>query len=274
MNLSVKFYRFEKIQGLKIFFLRFFAVGALAAAGLFVTADYARAFDFSDWAAWWKKYVSPVTIDGVRLNGMSYTKLKSDPAFPELLGRLKKARLNDLKEPREQLAFWINVYNILAVKMILDHHPVKSIKDIGSIFKTVWERPAGEVAGTMRTLHEVEHEILRKMGEPRIHAAIVCASVSCPDLPRDAFFPDRLEHQLEVQMKGFLQNRGKGLRVDRKAGKVYLSSIFDWFEEDFKAGGGVLRYLGGYVSDKDKQILKDAGTCISYLDYNWKLNEL
>ena len=75
-------------------------------------------------------------------------------------------------------------------------------------------------------------------------------------------------------MKGFLQNRGKGLRVDRKAGKVYLSSIFDWFEEDFKAGGGVLRYLGGYVSDKDKQILIDAGTCISYLDYNWKLNEL
>ncbi|KMP12318.1 hypothetical protein UR09_01525 [Candidatus Nitromaritima sp. SCGC AAA799-A02] len=241
---------------------------------LFLPAvSLAQSFDFTEWDILLKKYVSPRTIDGIRLNAVDYGKLKTDPGFSRLVGGLKKFSPAGLKSREEKLAFWINIYNVFAVKMVVDHYPLKSIRDVGSLFRSVWKRPAGIIGGREYTLHEIEHGILRKMGEPRIHAAIVCASVSCPDLLLESFSAGKLEEQLDNQMKTFLGNPGKGMQVDAGRGRVTLSSIFDWFEGDFEPRGGVLAFIKPYVSATARKVLGKPGVRVSYMDYNWKVNE-
>lgn len=248
-------------------------VFAISIICLFALPDSARAIDFSKWDQLLKQNVTPKTIDGVQLTAVNYKKIKSDPVFAEVVAELEKVSLNDLKSREEKLSFWINVYNILAVKMIVDHHPIKSIKKVGGLFRSVWKLPIGVVAGKQRTLNEVEHEILRKMDEPRIHVAIVCASVSCPDLRTSAFTADQLDVQLDEQMKSFVANPGKGLRFDSGKKKVNISKIFDWFEDDFESRGGVLKVLSKYVDPADAKALLNRNLKVSYLKYNWDLNE-
>ena len=239
-----------------------------------LSAPSAFAFDFSSWDGLLKKYVAPKTIHGVKLQAVDYKKLGKDQVYSTLIKDLEQASLSDLQTREEKLTFWINVYNIMAAKMVLDHYPVESIKDAGSLFTAVWKKEVGVVAGKTRTLNEIEHEILRKMGEPRIHVAIVCASVSCPDLRGEAYTADKLDDQLNDQLKLFLVNTGKGLRVDAKKGRVYLSSIFKWFKEDFESKGGVRNYLAPYVPESAMAALKNNKLSVYYLDYDWGLNEL
>ncbi len=233
----------------------------------------AWAFDFKGWDGLLKKHVGPTTIDGVRLAGVNYLALKKDPAYSKLIADLKSFSPATLKTTKEKMTFWINTYNVMAVKMVLDHYPVDSIKDAGSVFTSVWKKEVGVVGGKKVTLNDIEHEILRKMGDPRIHVAIVCASVSCPDLRKEAYTVDRLDAQLDDQFKRFLENRSKGLQVDRGKKRVTLSKIFDWFEEDFESKGGVLPYLSRYAPEKDRAFLKKGNPKVSYLDYNWDLNK-
>jgi uncharacterized protein DUF547 len=248
--------------------------GAVFLSWFLFQASLTAAFDFSDWDALVKKHVKTTTIDGVTLNAIAYKELKADPAFKKVVDGLKTASLGDLKTKEEKLSFWINTYNVLAAKVVVDNYPVKSIRDVGSIFKKVWKRPAGAVAGEVRTLNDVEHEILRKMGEPRIHVAIVCASVSCPDIRMEAYTAEKLNEQLDDQMRLFLKNKEKGLQVDEKKKRVYLSSIFKWFKEDFEPQGGVVAFISKYVSSSEKKSLQEFGKNLKYLDYNWDLNEL
>jgi hypothetical protein len=230
------------------------------------------AFDFSDWDALIKKHVSPKKIDGVMINAVNYKNLKNDENLKKIILRLNSVRENSLKTPEEKLVFWINTYNILSVKMVVDRFPIKSIKGAGSFFSPVWENPAGRVAGKERTLNEIEHEILRKMNEPRIHVAIVCASVSCPDLRLEAFKADKLNEQLSDQMKRFLQSSEKGMRMDKEKNRVYLSLIFKWFKDDFESRGGVLKFISNFVSPEVAKELMSPGIDVSYLDYNWGIN--
>jgi len=230
------------------------------------------AFDFSDWDTLVKKYVAPETVNGVLINAVDYAGLKKDPLFSSLASRLNSYDLVYLKTEKSKLTFWINVYNILAAKIITDHYPIESIKDAGSFLKPVWKQPAGRVAGKELTLNNIEHEILRKMNEPRIHAAIVCASVSCPDLRMEAYTIERLTEQLDDQMARFLQSQDKGMKLNEKINRVYLSSIFKWFKEDFESRGGVLKFLSQYTSEEEKKILNNPKLNISYMDYNWEIN--
>jgi len=212
-------------------------------------ASSATAFDFSGWDGLLKKYVKPTTLDGVRLNAIPYKKVKSDPEFRKVVRALESFAPASLKTREEKLAFWINVYNVMAAKMVLDHYPLESIKDAGGLFEPVWKKVVGKVGGKDVTLHQIEHEILRKMGEPRIHVAIVCASVSCPDIRPEAYTADMLDAQLTDQMQKFLQNRGKGMKVEG-GGNVHLSSIFKWFAEDFEPKGGVLKFLIDFLRNR------------------------
>lgn len=248
----------------------FVVFGALAA----FSSPSAFAFDFSSWDGLLKKYVAPKTINGVKLNAVDYKKLGKDQTWVKLVKDLEKVSLSSLKTREEKLSFWINTYNIMAAKMVLDHYPVDSIKDAGSLFTAVWKKKVGMVAGKKRTLNEIEHEILRKMGEPRIHVAIVCASVSCPDLRAEAYTVEKLDEQLADQMKLFLVNAEKGLRLDAKKGRIYMSSIFKWFEEDFEPKGGVRNYLAPYAPETTMAALKNNKLTVYYLDYDWDLNEL
>ncbi len=250
---------------LESFFKIVFLVFAMS---LFVQSTWA--YDFSEWDSLLEKYVSPKTISGVRLNAVDYKNIKSDPAYQKLLANLEKIKLLDIKSKQEKLAFWINVYNIMAVKLVLDHFPVNSIKDTGNLFRSAWKKKIGVVGGKVRTLNEIEHEILRKMNEPRIHVAIVCASVSCPDLRKEAYHSNRMEAQLNDQMKTFLANPDKGLRIEN--GKLYLSSIFKWFKKDFESHGGVLPFIRSYLDGKEGKVIDSVQSDINYMDYYWELN--
>jgi len=244
-------------------------------------AQPAWAFDYSRWEALLKKHVRPTTLDGVRFNALPYGTLKNDPAFAEVVKQFESFSLSELKSREEKLAFWINAYNVFAVKMVLDHYPVDSIKDarsllqsVRNLYQSVWDKRAGTIGGKPITLNEIEHGILRKMDEPRIHMAIVCASVSCPDIREEAYWPDRLEDQLTQQSRHFLMNPGKGLRVDKDRKTIYLSPIFDWFEEDFESKGGVLKYITPYAPERHRPALQSGDYDIEYMDYNWALNKL
>ncbi len=188
----------------------------------------------------------------------------------------------------ERLAFLINLYNAATLKLIVDHYPVKSIKDIGSIFKGPWDQPVVRLWGQTITLDTLEHGIVRKQyGEPRIHMALVCAAKSCPTLRGEAYVAAKLDAQLEEQSRRFLASPA-GLRIDREKKTVYFSSIFKWYGEDFVAGfspasgflgldktqRAVANFCGGYLSAADGDYLKAGGYAVKYLDYDWALNAM
>ena len=184
----------------------------------------------------------------------------------------------------EQIAYWVNAYNSLTLASIIDQTPLKaSIKDI----KGVWKSRKHAVSGQAKTLDEIEHETLRKdFQEPRIHAALVCAAMSCPPLRQEPFTAEQLDAQLDDQVNQWLANPETGLRIDRENNKVYLSKIFKWFGEDWLPGYGVesgftggekqravLNFVSNYVSAEDKAYLEAGDYGVSYMNYDWALNQ-
>ena len=137
-------------------------------------------------------------------------------------------------ERPEKLAFWINAYNALTIQGILEFYPLKSIREKVSRFVgfNIWDDYPMTVHGKAYSLNDIEHRILRKMDEPRIHFAIVCASVGCPKLRNEAYRARDLDSQLQDNAKDFFA-RPRNFRIDRRRNTVYLSSILDWFGEDF-----------------------------------------
>ena len=254
-------------------FLKFFFMPAFFLLFTF-SSTHAKAFEFSDWDILLKKHVKPGLVDGISLNTVVYGNLRLDPVSHRLENNLKSFPLSKLKTNQEKLAFWINVYNIFAVKIVKDNYPLKSIKDVGGLFKSVWKLKVGAVDDRKYSLDEIEHGILRKMGDPRIHTAIVCASISCPDLSIEAYKPEKLDHQLDRQMRRFLANPNKGMRINAntKSPKIFLSPIFDWFADDFKSSGGVLKFIKPYVLPKYRHALENPQHRVSYMDYNWSIN--
>ncbi|MBI4005819.1 MAG: DUF547 domain-containing protein [Gammaproteobacteria bacterium] len=141
---------------------------------------------------------------------------------------------------------------------------MSSIKDAGSWLEPVWDKLAGKINGKAMSLGKIEHEILRSMGEPRIHMAIVCASLSCPDLRHEAYRADILEDQLQDQTLRFLQNKAKGLKIEGH--EIFVSKIFEWFKDDFTKYGGTEAFIRQYIDIPGDVILKPVIT------YNWDLN--
>jgi len=247
------------------------APAALLAAALAGPAG-AAGFDADLWDALLGRYTREVADPaGVRVD---YRGLAAEPRWRELLEGLAAA-----PEPVERsarLAFWIDAYNVLAIDVVLRHQPVESIRDAGSLLRPVWKQPAGRAAGATRTLDEIEHAILRPLGEPRIHAAIVCASVSCPSLRREAFRAERLEAQLEDALTGFLADPRKGSRLDEARGELWLSPLFDWFAEDFATAGGIPAALAPRLPEATRRALAARGGAlrVRFFDYDWRLNDL
>ncbi len=221
--------------------------------------------DWSVYAALLKNHVHAARQADVSLNRVNYFAIKSDPRFAQVVSQIEQFPLAELNTQEEKLAFYINAYNVLAIRMVLDHWPLTSIKDAGSLLKPVWKKEAGRLGGQPVSLGEIEHEVLRPMGEPRMHMAIVCASVSCPDLRMEPYRAARLSPQLDDQARQFLANTAKGLVM--RDGSAHVSKIFDWFSEDFtpqygSVEGFIARYarLPAYVKLK------------ADLPYNWSLN--
>ena len=223
----------------------------------------------STWDALLKKYVSEGSINGIGLSVLNYEGLARDSKWRRLLGELASSSIP--VDPDVKKAFWINAYNILAIKVVLSAYPVESIKDVGPIYKQVWNVQAGKVAGKMYTLNYIEHKLLRPMGDPLIHAAIVCASVSCPDLRTEVYLGSQINEQLADQMRRFLTNKKKGAFLS--IGKLRVSAIFNFFTEDFvKASGSLKSFLTTYLTEDLSRRVTDS-TQISFMDYDWSLND-
>ena len=160
-----------------------------------------------------------------------------------------------------QLAYFINLYNAATVQLILEHYPVNSIRKIPRPWGRKWIR----IGDGAYSLDHIEHQILRPMGEPRIHFAINCASRSCPKLLQEAFTGERLELQLEEATRGFINDPSRNRISPRKA---ELSKIFKWFRQDFEAGG---RTLTGFLNPRLPDPL-EVDVPIEFLPYDWSLN--
>lgn len=245
---------------------------AAVVAALFLSACLSSplyAFDFSSWDAILKNNTRPSNYAGIVYVGLDYAAILNSGEFDRLVGGLEAFSPEELHGREETLAFWINVYNIFAVKMVRDHYPVTSIKDVGSIFSPVWSMPAGKIGGKIYTLDDIENRILRPMNEPAVHFAIVCASISCPDLRAEAYTASALKDQLKSQTNRFLENGGKGMRVNSENRTVHLSRIFDWYEKDFAGFGGAIGFLNSEWGN-NRNI--SSGYAMKYMPYNWDLN--
>ncbi|OWP63173.1 hypothetical protein CDA63_10715 [Hymenobacter amundsenii] len=195
---------------------------------------------------------------------VNYKGFKSEEkAFNDYLAQLSKNPPTAADSKAEQMAFWINAYNAYTIRLILDNYPLKSIKDIGE----PWKKVFFSIGGEKMSLDNIEHGILRKkFNDPRIHFALVCASISCPPLRPEAYSAARLSAQLDDQARDFLNNPGKNKLT---ASSAQLSSYFDWYKDDWNQNGqSVVKWVNKYAKTKI-----DSNTKISFMDYNWNLNE-
>ena len=184
----------------------------------------------------------------------------------------------------QQLAFLLNAYNALTIKLILGKYPdLDSIKDLGSFFTSPWKKKFFTLLGQKRHLDDLEHAIIRAPGafdDPRIHAAAVCASIGCPGLRNEAFVADKIDRQLEDSLRRFLSDRRRN-RFNVSTGRLEISQIFDWYGDDFvgyRGHSSVAAFLSDYaelLSDDpaSQQRLKAGSAPLEFLDYDWRLND-
>lgn len=211
--------------------------------------------DHSTWNDLLKKFVDN---DG----NVNYSGFKKDIAGLEAyLALLSQNAPLPSWGKNEKLAFYINLYNAATVKLIVDNYPTKSIKDIPNRWKKEWISVNGDVT----SLNDIEHKILRKMNEPRIHFAINCASYSCPKLLNTAFTEQNMERLLSKATIDFVNDKK---RNRFEGGTAQLSKIFKWYKNDFTEEASLLEYINMYL---DNPTRKDAK--VEYLDYDWSLNE-
>jgi len=270
-----------------------FALVVTAVIGLSWQSGRAEQADKSgfDYDAVLKKFVSEESM-------VNYGKLKAQrrqlDAFVAALGKLPPQTYAQWNE-KHKIAFWLNAYNGLTLRVIIDNYPIKSsflrsrIWPRNSIRQIpgVWKKLKFRVMGTNVTLWHIEHEILReKFDEPRIHMAMVCAAMGCPPLRGEPYEGDRLYEQLDDQTRRFLSNPAK-FKIDSRRATVRLSEIFKWFADDFvnkhsprsnigahnKKMSAVLNFIGPHLTDSQKKYVLAGKFKIKYVDYDWSLNE-
>jgi len=161
----------------------------------------------------------------------------------------------------KKLAYYINLYNAATIKLILDNYPTESIKNL----RKPWSKAIVKIGNQLISLGDLEHTILRKMNEPRIHFAINCASYSCPKLLNIAFTANNVEMLLEETTRDFINDTTRNII---QKNNIELSEIFRWYKKDFMIGGTLITYLNKYSKTA---IVPNAK--ISYLKYDWSLNE-
>lgn len=252
-----------------LFFLSLFLI-------VFPTSQtFALDHSHEEWTELLKEYQSDKGL-------LRYKKLKADTAknkdhkFLTYIQNLERVSLKEFKtfNKNEKMAFLINAYNALTIKLIIDNYPVKSIKKIGSLFKNAWKQEFFSLLdGKIKSLDPIEHKWLRPLFKDyRIHAAVNCASISCPPLRNEAYVGEKLDQQLDEQMKLWLNDTNRN-KFDFRANVYTVSKIFDWYAKDFEDwGGGVIKVIDKYVK-KTKIMPVKPDTTLKYLNYDWNLNE-
>ena len=237
----------------------------------------AATFDhqYRGWSAVLNKFVSIKD----KASTVNYKLIKDDSkdleSFLSSLQSVTKADFNNFSE-NEKLAFLINAYNAFTIKLIVDHYPVKSIKDISGVFSSPWKIKFFKLLEESQNLDGIEHEMIRKwFNEPRIHFAVVCASIGCPALRNEAYVGGKLDQHLEDAAHQFLTDPNKN-KFNLVQKQLELSSIFKWYGADFiKKFGSVENFVGPRITNNkaDQDNIRGLKIPISYLEYDWSLNE-
>ncbi len=196
--------------------------------------------DHSDWDLVLKPYIR-LGPDGV--NRFAYSRLSAEDAtqLHRYIDRLAAISISQFSQ-HEQLAYWINLYNALTTQAVAAHYPVASIREInlggGGFGDGPWEKKLVAVVGGELSLNDIEHRILRPIWrDPRIHYAVNCASIGCPNLRRSAYEGDTVNRGLESAARNYVKNpRG----VSIQAGDLVVSSLYVWFRPDFGDSDGTL----------------------------------
>jgi len=230
--------------------------------------------DHGPWDRFLRKYVvanHPSGINRVRYASVTPEDRKSLDAYVQQLQQEEVTRLNR----SEQKAYWINLYNAQTVKVVLDHYPVKSIRDIdispGIFSDGPWGAKLLAIQGQKVSLDDIEHRILRPLWKDnRVHYAVNCASLGCPNLQPEAYTPENSETLLEKGAREYVNHpRGVSLAGDR----LHLSGIYDWFQADFRGSeASVVRHLQTYADPELTEKLKGFQGKLSY-EYDWRINE-
>ncbi|WP_395054018.1 DUF547 domain-containing protein [Flavobacterium sp.] len=218
--------------------------------------SFAQNFDYKNYNLFLGKYVSDK-------GNVNYDKIKTNKTeLDAIIKQFEKLQPSEKWTKNEKLAYYINAYNVYTLKVVIDNYPTKSIKDIDN----AWDKKLVQSGKSKISLSDVEHKILRKMNEPRIHFAINCASFSCPNLLNEAYLPETLNKQLETVTKAFINDKTKNIIT---ANEVKISEIFNWFGGDFKTKKtSVIDFINTYSTVKIDKKAK-----IKFLDYNWNLNK-
>ena len=209
-----------------------------------------------------KKYVTP--------SGVKYAAWKADAADQAALGKVVAA-IAEEKAPAgkdEKLAFYINAYNANILNGVLEAYPTKSVRDIAPLFGFFTQQRI-TVGGEKMSFNHLEKDVIRPLGEPRIHFALNCASASCPPLRPHAYTGGKLSAELDEQTAPFLNNNPRGVEAGKDGKSADVSKIFDWDASDFQAAGGVEAFINKY---RQPPLAPDAR--ISYQNYDWSLNEV
>ncbi|MFH1930554.1 MAG: DUF547 domain-containing protein [Pseudomonadota bacterium] len=235
----------------------------LLITALVTTARSAQVVDNSIYAELLGKYVKDGVVD--------YESFKNVEAkLEQYLKVLEKTDTKTLS-CNEQFAFYVNAYNAWTIKLILSGYPgIKSIKDLGSLFKSPWKKKICRIDGKIIALDDIEHNILRpRFTDPRVHFAINCAAKSCPPLRSEPYSGGELDQQLDEMTRAFINDLESNHLEDHT---LYVSSIFKWFAEDFNKDivGFFLKYAKGDLKEQleaNKEKIE-----VKYLDYDWSLN--
>lgn len=220
------------------------------------TANSAVNVDHSSWDKLLKKYVNSEGL-------VDYKGFKNDQSkLDDYLKVLSEKEPSNDWSVQELLAYYINLYNAGTVKLIVENYPVESIKDI----KGTWTKGRITVGNKELSLGGIENGILRKMNEPRIHFAINCASISCPKIMNEAYTAAKINEQLDRATKEFINSD----KNEISASNPKVSSVFDWYQKDFKVNGkqDVLGFINQYSKTKI-----NPGSTLAFKDYDWNLNE-
>lgn len=227
--------------------------------------------DHTEWQALLDQYVSR---PGDGINRFAYAEVSAADR-----NRLQRyldglAAIDPLTLRRdEQFAYWVNMYNAVTVAVVLDHYPVRSIRRVrgGLLGLGPWNEELIVVQGQPLTLNDIEHRILRPLfADPRIHYAVNCASLGCPNLATEAYRPGELQRQLDAAARDFI-NHPRGVALD--GSRLQLSSIYKWYAADFGADEvGLLEHLRRYAAAPLRDALDGVAGRIRY-DYDWQLNE-
>ena len=238
------------------------------------TAAGAAPPDYSTWQSLLSKYYDPA-------KGMSYKALKANDGktLDALRRQMAQVDVGSLSKP-DQLAYWINLYNISVVDTVVDGYPVESIRDLSTdpiVRLNVFKKATIDTRQGKVSLDTIENEKIRTgFKDPRIHFAINCAAESCPPIRPEPYAGARIDQQLDDQARKFL-NGPHGVRLEQDGDElvVHTTKVMDWFADDFKNwGGGHKAFLRKYVTpDKQKRIDAAKDVKIRYDDYSWKLND-